>query len=71
MSRFTVTFTDKADAETRQTLAMLVEISQWGKAQPQGDGSALVIEPEAKHNEAVKAQLAELKQQGILTWTES
>jgi hypothetical protein len=67
MSRITVRFTDKADAETRQTLAMLVEISQWGKAQAEGD--TLVISPEAAHVEAVKAQLAELQQQGVLTWS--
>ena len=66
----TVRFT-KADDETRETLIMLVEISQWGKTSPGGDKSTLVILPNAEHNEAVKAQLAELQQQGALTWTES
>jgi hypothetical protein len=69
MSQITVRFTDKADAEIRQTLAMLVDISQWGKAQPSADGKTMVIVPEAKHLDAVKAQLAELQQQGVLTWS--
>jgi hypothetical protein len=71
MSSFTVRFTDKADAEIRQTLAMLVDISNWGKTQPGGDAGTLVILPDAQHNAAVKAQLAELQQQGVLTWTEA
>ena len=69
--RITVRFTDKADDETRQTLAMLVAISQWGKTDQDGGGSTLIILPNAEHNEAVKAQLAELQQQGLLTWTDS
>jgi hypothetical protein len=67
--RITVRFTDKADAEIRQTLAMLVEVQQWGKTLKEGDGSTLTILPSAEHSEAVKAQLAELQQQGVLTWT--
>lgn len=69
-ARVTVRFTDKADDETKQTLAMLVEISQWGKASQGGDGT-LIILPNAEHSEALKAQLAELQQQGVLTWTDS
>jgi hypothetical protein len=68
--RITVRFTDKADDETRQTLAMLVGISQWGETQPGGDGSTLIILPNAEHTNALKAQLAELQQQGVLTWAE-
>jgi hypothetical protein len=70
MNRITVRFTDKADGETRQTLAMLVDISQWGKTEQGGDGS-MVIVANAEHAEAVKAQLAELQKQGVLTWTPS
>ena len=69
--RITVRFTDKADDETRQTLAMLVAISQWGKTDQGSGGGTLIILPNAEHNEAVKAQLAELQQQGLLTWTDS
>ena len=67
--RITVRFTDKADAEIRQTLVMLVDISQWGKTEPGGDDRTLIILANAEHGDAVKAQLAELQQQGALTWT--
>jgi hypothetical protein len=70
VDRITVRFTDQADAETRQALAMLVEISQWGKTQQSGDGSTLIILPNAEHSEMLKAQLAELQQRGALSWTE-
>jgi len=67
--RITVRFTDKADDETRQTLAMLVEVSQWGKTQQGGDANTLIILPNAEHAEMLKAQLAELQQRGALSWT--
>jgi hypothetical protein len=65
----TVHFLAKADAEARDAIASVVELSGWGKVDHDRQRGVLLISPNPSEVRALQAQLTELAEEGALVWS--